>query len=454
MSRANVLLVDDDAGMLQLLAMRLGAMEYTTQCASNGPEALSCIQHSVPDIVITDLRMEEMNGMALFERIHADWPSLPVIIMTAHGSIKEAVEATQKGVFSFLTKPVDKDELITTLNQAVTSHTEVPRDKQSRANAFNTCSAKMHQLLEQAHLLSSSDVNVLISGESGTGKEVLARALHKQSRRAEAPFVAINCSAIPGEMLESELFGHVKGAFTGASRDHEGLFVSAEGGVVFLDEVGDMPLSLQAKLLRVLQEKTVRPVGGTRDRAINVRILSATHRDLMEAIRINEFREDLYYRLNVVNLSLPSLRDRKEDIPLLATHFLQSIGERMESATKSLAPRAMSALLSYHWPGNIRQLENVIEQVVALAPGQIIPETLVENALPQHGQPKVKSLTEAKKEFEKRYVEDLLRSTQGSITEAARVAGRNRSDFYKIVQRHRVDVERFKASVKIEQPPG
>lgn len=447
MSRANVLLVDDDAGMLQLLAMRLGALDYVTQCASSGAEALTCIQSNLPDVVITDLRMEEMNGMALFERVHADWPSLPVIIMTAHGSIKEAVEATQKGVFSFLTKPVDKDELVTTLNQAVSSHAEVPRDKQSRAHAFNTCSARMHQLLEQAHLLASSDVNVLINGESGTGKEVLARALHKQSHRSDAPFVAINCSAIPAEMLESELFGHVKGAFTGATRDHEGLFVSAEGGVVFLDEVGDMPLPLQAKLLRVLQEKSVRPVGGTRDRPINVRILSATHRDLMEAIRVNEFREDLYYRLNVVTLALPSLRDRKEDIPLLATHFLQVIAERTEAATRTLAPRAMSALLSYHWPGNIRQLENVIEQVVALAPGQIIPETLVENALPQRDQQKVKSLTEAKKEFEKRYVEDLLRCTQGSITEAARLAGRNRSDFYKIVQRHHVNVERFKLEI-------
>lgn len=446
MSQANVLLVDDDAGMLQLLAMRLSALDYDTQCASNGIEALSCIQQKLPDVVITDLRMEEMNGMALFERIHADWPSLPVIIVTAHGSIKEAVEATQKGVFSFLTKPVDKEELITTLNQAVSRQSDTPRDKQSWAQGFNTCSAKMYQLLEQAHLLASSDVNVLISGESGTGKEVLARSLHSQSRRSPNPFVAINCSAIPSDILESELFGHVKGAFTGASRDHDGLFVSAEGGVVFLDEVGDMPLALQAKLLRVLQEKVVRPVGGTRDRPINVRILSATHRDLAEAIRVNQFREDLYYRLNVVNLSLPSLKERREDIPLLAKHFLSNIAQRTQSPPKSLAPQALTALLSFNWPGNIRQLENVIEQVVALSPGQIVPETLVENALPKSGQSKIRSLTDAKKEFERDYVESLLRSTQGSITEAAKLAGRNRSDFYKIVQRHSVDVERFKTA--------
>lgn len=444
MNRANILLVDDDAGMLQLLAMRLGALNYTTRCANSGAEALNLIQQDLPDVVITDLRMEEMNGLALFEKIHTDWPSLPVIILTAHGSIREAVEATQKGVFSFLTKPVDKDELVTTLSQAVSNHHETPRDKQSWALQFNTCSAKMYQLLEQAHLLAASDVNVLISGESGTGKEVLARTLHQQSRRAGKPFVAINCSAIPSEMLESELFGHLKGAFTGASRDHEGLFVAAEGGVVFLDEVGDMPLPLQAKLLRVLQEKVVRPVGGTKDRPIHVRILSATHRDLVSAIQTHHFREDLYYRLNVVNLALPSLRERKEDIPLLAKHFLRAIAERTGNPPKSLAPRALNALLTYSWPGNIRQLENVIEQVVALAPGMVIPETLVENALPLSAQNKTKSLTDAKKDFERRYVEDLLRSTQGSITEAARLAGRNRSDFYKIVQRHGVDIERFK----------
>lgn len=444
MTRANVLLVDDDAGMLQLLAMRLGALDYATQCASNGVEALDCIRQRLPDVVITDLRMEEMSGMALFEKIHSDWPSLPVIILTAHGSIKEAVEATQKGVFSFLTKPVDKDELFTTLSEAVSNHAEAPKDKQSWAEAFNTCSAKMYQLLEQGHLLASSDVNVLISGESGTGKEVLARTLHQQSARAEHPFVAINCSAIPAEMLESELFGHVKGSFTGASRDHEGLFVAAEGGVVFLDEVGDMPLPLQAKLLRVLQEKVVRPVGGLKDRPINVRILSATHRNLVDTIAQQQFREDLYYRLNVVNLALPSLRERKEDIPLLAKHFLNAIAARTQSTPKTLAPKAMSALLGYSWPGNIRQLENVIEQVIALSPGQIIPETLIENALPDGPSIKTPSLTDAKKAFERQYVEDLLRATGGSITEAAKLAGRNRSDFYKIVQRNHVNCEHFK----------
>ncbi len=446
MTRPCILLVDDDADMLELLAMRLGALKYDTECASSGEEALLCIERRLPDAVITDLRMEGMNGLALFEKVHGEWPSLPVIIMTAHGSIREAVAATQKGVFSFLTKPVDKDELASILEQAIVTPSDVPKSKHSWGQAFNTCSARMHQLLEQAYLLAASDVNVLINGESGTGKEVLARALHQNSARASKPFVAINCSAIPAEMLESELFGHVKGAFTGASRDHQGLFVAAEGGVIFLDEVGDMPAPLQAKLLRVLQEKTVRPVGGTKDRPVNVRIISATHRNLTDSIEQGLFREDLFYRLNVVTLALPSLRDRKEDIPILTRHFLKAAAERTGATQKQLAPKALSVLLAYDWPGNIRQLENVIEQVVALTPSLMISEILVENALPVHAVQRLKSLTDAKKEFERTYVEDLLRSTGGSISEAARLAGRNRSDFYKIVQRHGLDSGRFRTA--------
>lgn len=446
MTRPRVLLVDDDAGMLRLLEMRLQALEYDAECAGSGAEALACIQRKLPDVVITDLRMEEMNGLALFERIHADWPSLPVIILTAHGSIREAVEATQKGVFSFLTKPVDKNELTTTLEHAVVNHSDSPKSKHLWAQKFNTCCAKMYQLLEQAHLLAASDVNVLIRGESGTGKEVLARALHEHSNRSDKPFIALNCSAIPAETLESELFGHVKGSFTGANRDHEGLFVAADGGVVFLDEVGDMPLALQAKLLRVLQEKTVRPVGGTKDRAIDVRIVSATHRDLNDAIERNYFREDLYYRLNVVTLALPSLRERKEDIPLLVRHFLSGISKRTDRAPKNLAPKALGALLAYDWPGNIRQLENVLEQAVALSPGLVISETLVEGALPGSSSAKAKPLTDAKRDFEREYVEELLRMTQGSIRQAAELAGRNRSDFYKIVQRHGLSTEQFKTA--------
>lgn len=439
-----VLLVDDDQGMMELLSMRLRASRYETVCASSGIEALNLLNERLPDLVITDLRMEQMDGLTLFEKIHSQWPSLPVIVLTAHGSIPEAVEATQKGVFSFLTKPVDKDELLTILRGALEHYHECGDTVDTWEHHIKTRSAKMYSVLEQAKLLAESDVNVLIGGESGTGKELMARALHQHSKRADARFIALNCSAIPSEMLESELFGHVKGAFTGATRDHQGLITAADGGILFLDEIGDMPVALQAKLLRVLQEKRVRPVGGTEDVQVNIRVLSATHKHLLDAIANHEFREDLYYRLNVVSINLPSLRERKEDIVFLANHFLQNIAQREHTATKQLSPQAVSRLLSYSWPGNVRQLENVMEQVAALCRGPVISDILVSNALPDQSQQAIPPLSDAKKEFEHDYVADLLRSTQGNMTMAAKLAGRNRSDFYKIVTRHNLDVNIFK----------
>ena len=444
MSNPVVLLVDDDQGMRELLSMRLQASQYQTLCASNGAEALRVLNEKLPDLVITDLRMEEMDGLTLFEKIHAHWPSLPVIVLTAHGSIPEAVEATQKGVFSFLTKPVDKDELLTIIRSALKHHCERPDASDSWEHHIKTRSARMYHVLEQAKLLAESDVNVLIGGESGTGKELMATALHKHSKRAAAPFIALNCSAIPSEMLESELFGHVKGAFTGATRDHQGLMAAAHGGILFLDEIGDMPLALQAKLLRVLQEKRVRPVGGTHDVPVDIRVFSATHRNLLDAIANNDFREDLYYRLNVVSINLPSLRDRKEDIAFLANHFLHAIAEREGGAVKHLAPQAVARLVGYSWPGNVRQLENVMEQASALCRGPVISDTLIANALPDQSQHHIAPLSDAKKEFEQAYIADLLRSTQGNMAMAAKLAGRNRSDFYKIVSRHNLDVNVFK----------
>lgn len=439
-----ILLVDDDQGMRELLSMRLQASRYQTLCAASGEEALNLLNEKMPDLVITDLRMEEMDGLTLFEKIHAHWPSLPVIVLTAHGSIPEAVEATQKGVFSFLTKPVDKDELLTIISNALKHGHDCSETGDSWEGHIKTRSARMYHVLEQAKLLADSDVNVLIGGESGTGKELMARALHKHSKRTKAPFIALNCSAIPGDMLESELFGHVKGAFTGATRDHQGLIAAAQGGILFLDEIGDMPMALQAKLLRVLQEKRVRPLGGTQDVAVDVRVFSATHRNLLDAIASNEFREDLYYRLNVVSINLPSLRERKEDIVFLANHFLEAIAAREGTARKQLAPQAISRLVAYSWPGNVRQLENVMEQATALCRGQVISDTLITNALPDQSQRSIPPLSDAKKEFEHDYVADLLRSTQGNMAMAAKLAGRNRSDFYKIVSRHKLDVNVFK----------
>ncbi len=444
MPQARVLLVDDDPSMLTLYSYRLQACNCIISTAQSGSEALESLNKELPDLVITDLRMESMDGLALFDRIQAQWPSLPVIIFTAQGSIREAVNATQKGVFSFLTKPPDKDELVSTINQALQLSRRINIPHGEWQALFSTRSAKMHALIDQAKLLASSDVNVLISGESGAGKEVLASSLHRYGDRNDKPFVAINCGAMPGELLESELFGHVKGAFTGAARDHEGLFVAADGGVLFLDEIGDMPLVLQSKLLRVLQEKTVRPLGGTKDRPINVRIISATHQNLPEAIKNKTFREDLFYRLNVVNLKVPPLRERKEDIPLMVNSFLDSLS-KSHGAVKQLAPQALVSLLSYDWPGNVRQLKNVIEQVYALSTSAMISPLLIENAIPDLNRGDVKPLTEAKQEFERDYVIGLLKATQGNMAQAAILAGRNRSDFYKICKRYDLDSDSFKS---------
>lgn len=438
--RIKILLVDDDPGVLQLLSMRLEALNFDVVCADGGDSALATLQMECAHIVISDLRMDGMDGIELFEKIQQLYPGLPVIVLTAHGSIKEAVSATQKGVFSFLTKPVDKDELLSSITQALNLHSP---ETQSNTNTSNiiTCSANMQQLLEQAKLLAQSDINIMIRGESGTGKELLASALQASSPRAGQAYVAINCSAIPAELLESELFGHVKGAFTGATRDNKGLFASADGGTVFLDEIGDMPAPLQVKLLRVLQEQKIRPVGSHQDISINVRVLSATHQNVEEAISDGRFREDLYYRLNVASLSLPALRERRADVQLLAKHFLENIAQRSNNDAKKFSPAALAALMSYDWPGNIRQLNNIVEQLAALSPAAIIGEAQVQSALPQSNivTKEIPSLAEARKQFEREYLEQILVQTQGNVTDAARQAGRNRSDFHKLIKKHQLN---------------
>ncbi|MGD8174997.1 sigma 54-interacting transcriptional regulator [Marinimicrobium sp. ARAG 43.8] len=440
-----ILLVDDDPSILQLLSMRLGASGYRVLTAEDGEQALSLLEHEPVSVVVTDLRMEPMNGMTLFAHIQQQWPNLPVIMLTAHGSIREAVDATQQGLFSFLTKPVDNRELRQVLEQAVELGVNAPTPESGWSDAIITRSDLMYRRLEQARRLARSDINVLIGGESGSGKELLAQALHKASARAEEPFIAVNCGAIPADLLESELFGHVKGAFTGATKDREGLFVTANGGTLFLDEIGDMPINLQVKLLRVLQERKVRPLGSSSDRDIDVRVISATHRDLEQAIAEQQFREDLYYRLNVSQLALPSLRERKEDIPLLVRHFLNEIADRTGDAVRQLSQGGQRLLLQYEWPGNIRQLRNVVEQLVALSPTPVLAEALVAEVMPEQEAPALVPLKEAKKQFERDYVVRLLRMTGGNITEAARLSGRNRSDFHKIMKRHQLESEPFRS---------
>jgi len=443
-SHAKILLVDDDADLLQLLGIRLKAAGYQVHAVDSAEKALSCLAVVQPAIVITDLRMQGMDGMALFDVIHRERPALPVIILTAHGTIPDAVEATRRGVFGYLTKPFDSKELLDYVARAMrltasAGSGAAARDREWRADIVSG-SQDMEALLDRAGLAARSEASILIVGESGTGKELVAQAIHRASPRSDRPFVAVNATAIPETLLESELFGHVRGAFTGANRAHEGLFQSAHGGTLFLDEIGDMPLGLQAKLLRALQEREVRPVGASRAVPVDIRVISATHRNLEEAVSSGQFREDLYYRLNVVTLHVPSLSQRREDIPLLVSHVLDKLRRTAAHQVKGLSPEAMDLLIKAPWPGNVRQLHNVVEQVVALATSPIVPASLVRSAL-QELPDEILSLTEARDRFERDYLVRLLQATQGNVSHAARLAQRERSKFYQLLRRHHLDPE-------------
>ena len=446
MANPKVLVVDDDPGILQLISIRLEAMGYDVTAVESAEKALASMSVVRPDIVVTDLRMEGMDGLALFDAIHESNPALPVIILTAHGTIPEAVDATKRGVFSFLSKPFDGKALVEHINKALALSGKKEGDEDddgSWRSAIITRSPTMEDILSQAKLIAQGDVSVFLNGASGSGKELFANAIHKASPRRDKPFVAINCSAIPEALLESELFGHRKGSFTGATKDHEGLFLAAAGGTLFLDEIGDMPLALQAKLLRVLQENMVRPVGSTESVPVDVRVISATHKDLEEAMEKGEFREDLYYRLNVVSIEIPLLSERREDIPLLTQHFLKNICEKSNKQITAFSPEAMEMLVSAPWPGNVRQLLNVVEQVVALSTTPVIPETLVRKAL-KSPSPDILTYSEAKLRFERDYLCHLLQITSGKVSQAAKLAKRNRTEFYRLLNRHNIDPNLFK----------
>ena len=445
-----VLLVDDDHSLLRLLSMRLSAAGYEVNAVDSGEQALVQLPLFHPHIIITDLQMGGMDGMTLFKQVNSRNPSLPVLILTAHGSIPDAVEATSSGVFSYLTKPFNSKILLEHVARALKITGESPAEQSDvKSDAWRegimTRSPVMENLLTQARLVADSDTSVLIQGKSGTGKELFARAIHNASPRANGEFVALNCSAIPESLFESELFGHVKGAFTGATRDHPGLFRAAEGGTLFLDEIGDMPLSFQVKLLRALQERVIRPVGSTEFIPVDVRIISATHQDLELALEEKTFREDLYYRLNVVTLELPPLTDRREDIPLLASHFLHGFPEAKKRGVTGFSPDAMEELLTAPWPGNVRQLYNAVEHSVALSTTPLIPVSLVQRALRVESGD-IASFAEARSQFEREYLTKVLQMTNGNVAKAARIAKRNRTEFYKLLHKHHLSPPEFKAA--------
>jgi two-component system response regulator GlrR len=442
-SKGKILLVDDDPGLLRLLSIRLRAERYDVEAVESAHKALAVLNRFRPDLVITDLRMDKMDGIGLLKELQTRSPGLRVLIITAHGTIPDAVTATQSGAFGFLTKPIDKDELMETVERAmkVSASAEVDEDW---AIEIITRNQKLQETLVQAKMVAVTDARVLLTGESGTGKELLARAIHRASSRKDNSFVAINCSAMAENLLESELFGHVKGAFTGATRNHEGLFQAANNGTLLLDEIGDMPMRLQVKLLRVLQEHQIRPVGSTEAIPVDVRVISATHRDLQQMMREGNFREDLYYRLNVVHISLPVLDDRRDDIPLLVAHFLKQVAAEGEQERKVYAPEAVELLVTAEWPGNIRQLYNIVRQNVALSRSPVISGELVQSSLGEHGA-KLASFSEARDEFTRNYLTQILQITMGNVSQAARLAKRNRTDFYKLLARHNLNADSFKS---------
>ena len=441
--KGKILLVDDDPGLLRLLSIRLRAEGFEVEAVESAHDALSVLTGFRPDLVISDLRMDKMDGIGLLKELQTRSPGLRVVLITAHGTIPDAVTATQHGAFGFLTKPVDKDELLRLVDRAL-HQSGSPTIDQDWAAEIITRNRLMKEILQQSKMVAATDARVLITGDSGTGKELMAKAIHRASERRDKPFVAINCSAMAENLLESELFGHEKGAFTGATRAHLGLFQAAEGGTLLLDEIGDMPMRLQVKLLRVLQENKVRPVGSTEAKDIDVRVISATHRDLQDLLTKGRFREDLFYRLNVVNIRLPTLDKRRDDIPLLVAHFLQQIASEADQERKVYAPEAVEMLVSAEWPGNIRQLYNVVRQNVALSRSPVISAELVMNSLGEHAG-KLASFTDARDEFTRNYLSQILQITMGNVSQAARLAKRNRTDFYKLLSRHDINPDAFKS---------
>jgi DNA-binding NtrC family response regulator len=377
MKKSSVLLIDDDDSLRRVMEFSLTEAGHRVLTAASGEDGLRLLEKDVFDAVITDITMPGMSGMEVLAKVRRRDAHIPVIVITAYGTIESAVEAMKQGAFDYITKPVSRDELRLTLEKAIRMRRLEKENMELRAEVTDRyrfesiigSSEKMKEVLDLAGRVAVSDASLLITGESGTGKELLAKGVHFNSRRADGPFIAVNCAAIPDSLIESELFGHLRGAFTGAVKDKEGKFELADGGTLFLDEIGDLRIDLQAKILRALQEREVDRVGGGKPVSVDVRVIAATNKDIEQAVKEGAFREDLYYRLNVITLFIPPLRDRKEDIPLLASHFLKKFNKDAEVRIDS---GALSVLTAYGWPGNVRELENVIERASVLKRGALI----------------------------------------------------------------------------------
>jgi two-component system response regulator GlrR len=449
-----ILLVDDDRNFIDLVKMRLESKNYKVTTALKEEEAIEAVKEQMFDVSLVDLQLIHQDGISLMERLHSILPEMPVIIITAYGSIESVVDAMKRGAYSYITKPFNPHDLLLQIEKALENRkltSEIKRlqglleEKYEFANIVAK-SERMRRVLEVVSRIAQTDSTVYIHGESGTGKELIAKAIHVASGRRARPFVAINCAALPENLLESELFGHEKGAFTGAIRSKKGLFTQGHEGTIFLDEIGDMPLSIQAKLLRVLQERQFYPVGSEKSVEVDIRVIVATQRDLEGHVKQGLFREDLFYRIHVVPIFLPSLRERKEDIPPLVEHFLKKFSQQMKKDVKRLDPKAMQKLMLHEWPGNVRELENTIEYAVAMTQQDVINEDLILQTKIPISQESIMPLREARDEFEKEYLIRLLEFCEGNVTKAAKLAGKHRVDFYDLLKRHGLKTEDFRES--------
>ncbi len=455
MEPKNVLIVDDEPNIRHMLSTALRLEGYQPDTAATAAEALSLVAKSRYRVILCDIRLPDLSGLELLEKIKETDHHNIVIMISAYGSIDTAMEAVRKGANDFLSKPFSPDEIILRIRKAEEQdrlreeNCRLQREIRERYSFQNILgkNAAMQGLFERVRKVASSKTTVLITGESGTGKELFARAIHYVSQRRDEPFVAINCGAIPENLLESELFGHVRGAFTGATGHKRGLFEEANGGTLFLDEIGELPLALQVKLLRALQEEEIRKVGDTKTHKVDVRVIAATARNLEEEVKQGRFREELYYRLNVVTVSIPPLRERREDIPLLADHYIRKLSEVNRREPRELSPAALQLLMRYHWPGNVRELVNMLEQAVLLSEGERIeasdlPEALRAGA-PAASLPAVEgfSLKQHRAVLEQRLISEALRECRQSRTKAAALLGISlRSLLYKIKE-HGIDRE-------------
>jgi two-component system response regulator GlrR len=442
-----ILVVDDDVSILKVLQMRLESEHYTVVAASETQEARKKIDEEDFDIALLDLRLAGASGIDLMKSLRDVDPDLPVIILTAYGTIESAVEAMKGGAYSYLTKPFDYRELLVQIRNGIEKSKlsrEVKRLRSMIKADFEGQniighSEALKRVFEAVALAAETESNVFISGESGTGKGLVARALHQLSERKDKPFVPINCAAIPSTLLESELFGFEKGAFTGAYANKKGLFVQADKGIIFLDEISEIPLAMQGKLLKALEEKEFYPLGAHKTVKVDVRIISASNKDIEKEVEKGTFRSDLFYRVHVIPIRVPPLRDRKEDIPILVEYFLNKVAGKVKKPVKALSSAALQKLMIYSWPGNVRELENMIECAVVMSTEDVISDELI--ILPGQGlgEHAFKPLKESKQDFEKSYLVQLMKISRGNVSQASKLAGKYRADIYELLDKYHIN---------------